>query len=100
MPPNAQGLTALVMLNILRASIRRSGCDGAERLHVEIEAARLVFAVRDAFHRRPVVHRVPRAGLTDKEFAELRAAIDPEKAMRGCRAAADAGQRHGVSQRR
>ncbi|TIX26210.1 MAG: gamma-glutamyltransferase, partial [Mesorhizobium sp.] len=50
MPPNNQGLTALIMLNVL------SGCslgslepNGAERFHLEIEAGRLAYQDRDNF---------------------------------------------------
>ena len=47
-PPNGQGLTALVMLNILE-NFDLAALDplGPERFHLVLEAARLGFAVRD-----------------------------------------------------
>lgn len=47
-PPNNQGLTALLMLNILSGQTL-SGLDphGADRFHLEIEAARLAYRERD-----------------------------------------------------
>ena len=50
MPPNNQGLTALLMLNILSGfDLSGSRPDGAERLHLEIEAGRLAYRDRDAY---------------------------------------------------
>ena len=48
-PPNGQGLTALVMLNILE-NFDLAALDplGPERFHLVLEAARLGFAVRDS----------------------------------------------------
>ena len=47
-PPNGQGLTALVMLNILE-NFDVASLDplGADRFHLVLEAARLGFAMRD-----------------------------------------------------
>ena len=52
-PPNGQGLTALVMLNILE-NFDLAALDplGPERFHLVLEAARLGFAVRDTPYRR------------------------------------------------
>ncbi len=48
-PPNNQGLTALVMLNILEGFDLRSMAPlSAARTHLEIEAGKLAFAVRNA----------------------------------------------------
>jgi gamma-glutamyltranspeptidase/glutathione hydrolase len=48
MPPNNQGLTALVMLNILaRHDLARLDPHGTARFHLEIEAARLAYHERD-----------------------------------------------------
>ena len=47
-PPNGQGLTALVMLNILENfDLKALDPLGPERFHLVLEAARLGFAVRD-----------------------------------------------------
>ena len=53
-PPNNQGLTALLMLNIL-SGFDVSGFDplGAPRLHLEIEAGRLAYRDRDALIADP-----------------------------------------------
>ena len=84
MPPNNQGLTALVMLNVL------SGFDlgsldplGAERLHLEVESGRLAYRDRDRFIADQDHMTVAVGDLLSPSYAaRLRAAIDPERAMR------------------
>lgn len=47
-PPNGQGITALIMLRLLDlARAGEHGPDSVERHHLEIEAGRLAYAVRD-----------------------------------------------------
>jgi len=80
-PPNTQGLTALVMLNILENfDLRALDPLGPERFHLVLEAARLGFAVRDT-HVADAAHmRTPVAGLLDKAWAKkLAAKIDLNK---------------------
>lgn len=82
-PPNNQGLTALLMLNIL------SGFDvagfeplGAARLHLEIEAGRLAYRDRDALIADPDKVPVPVDALLSPAYAaRLRAEIDPERRL-------------------
>jgi gamma-glutamyltranspeptidase/glutathione hydrolase len=80
-PPNAQGLTALVMLNILE-NFDVASLDplGADRFHLVLEAARLSFAVRDT-HIADAAHmRTSVADLLDKKFAKtLASLIDMKK---------------------
>ncbi len=80
-PPNGQGLTALVMLNILENfDIKTLDPLGPERFHLVLEAARLGFAVRDT-HIADALHmRTPVADLLDKGFArKLASLIDMNK---------------------
>ena len=80
-PPNGQGLTALVMLNILENfDLKALDPLGPERFHLVLEAARLGFAVRDT-HIADAAHmRTPVADLLDKGFAkELASLIDMKK---------------------
>src|ERR1043166_5817663 len=81
LPPNGQGLTALVLLNILaHFDMGKLDPAGPERLHLALEAARLAFGVRDAHISDPATMREPVAGLLDKGFAKkLSALLDPEK---------------------
>ncbi len=70
-PPNGQGLTALVMLNVLE-NFDLAAFDplGPERFHLVLEAARLAYAVRDR-HLADAKHmRIPVADLIDKGFAK------------------------------
>ena len=80
-PPNAQGLTALVMLNILE-NFDVASLDplGADRFHLVLEAARLSFAVRDTHIADEAHMRTPVADLLDKKFAKtLASLIDMKK---------------------
>jgi gamma-glutamyltranspeptidase / glutathione hydrolase len=70
LPPNGQGLTALVMLNILeRFDLAALEPAGAERFHIVLEAARHAFAVRDAHIADPDFMRASVPALLDKAFA-------------------------------
>jgi gamma-glutamyltranspeptidase / glutathione hydrolase len=70
LPPNGQGLVALVLLNILEHfDLAALDPDGPERLHIALEAARLAFAVRDAHVADPKSMRVSAPSLLDKGFA-------------------------------
>ena len=78
LPPNTQGLTALVLLNILeRFDLAALDPLGAERFHVALEAARLAYAVRDTHVADPAFMRAAVPALLDKRFAaELAGRID------------------------
>jgi gamma-glutamyltranspeptidase/glutathione hydrolase len=70
LPPSGQGVVALVLLNILENfDLAKLAPDGAERLHVALEAARLAFGVRDAHVAEPAFMRVSVPALLDKGFA-------------------------------
>lgn len=70
-PPNGQGLTALVMLNILE-NFDMAALDplGPERFHLVLEAARLAYAVRDTHIADDAHMRIPVADLLSKGFAK------------------------------
>ncbi|MGC1309554.1 MAG: gamma-glutamyltransferase [Phormidesmis sp.] len=82
-PPNGQGLTALIMLNIL------SGFDltdfapmSGQRLHLECEAARLAYGVRDRYIADPNQANIPLETLLSDDYAaQLRAKISLDKVM-------------------
>jgi gamma-glutamyltranspeptidase/glutathione hydrolase len=84
LPPNGQGLAALVLLNILENfDLASLDPDGAERLHIALEAARLTFAVRDTHVADPGFMRLAASSLLDKGFArELAGKIDPRKRVK------------------
>jgi gamma-glutamyltranspeptidase / glutathione hydrolase len=81
LPPNTQGLIALVLLNILeRFDLAALDPLGAERFHLALEAARLAYAVRDRHLADPAAMRVSVAALIDKPFAaQLAGRIDPAR---------------------
>ncbi len=83
MPPNNQGLTALLMLNILSGfDLRALDPNGAERLHLEIEAGRLAYRDRDTYLGDQDRVHVPVKELLSSAYADrLRGEIDPHRAM-------------------
>ncbi len=80
-PPNTQGLTALVTLNILETfDLAALEPLGADRFHLMLEAARMAFAVRDTHIAELSRMRVPVGALNDKAFARtLAAKLDPTR---------------------
>jgi gamma-glutamyltranspeptidase / glutathione hydrolase len=91
-PPNGQGITTLLALNLLE-DFELASLDGLspQRLHLEIEALRLAFA--DAFHyvADPAFARIPLEELLSKDYAAgRRKFIDPEQAAREVRYGAPA----------
>jgi gamma-glutamyltranspeptidase/glutathione hydrolase len=70
LPPNTQGLTALVLLNILeRFDLAALDPLGPDRFHLALEAARLAYAVRDTHVADPAFMRAELPALLDKRFA-------------------------------
>lgn len=81
-PPNGQGATAILMLNILsHFDIARMDPDGSQRAHIEAEAAKLAYDTRnrllaDPDHTARLDHM-----LAPETAAKLAALIDPQNAM-------------------
>jgi gamma-glutamyltranspeptidase / glutathione hydrolase len=82
LPPNGQGLTALEMLNILGGyDIGSLEHNGAEYLHLLIEAKKLAFSDRDHFITDPDFEKIPTDKLLSKDYAkDLRKEIEVRKA--------------------
>jgi len=80
-PPNGQGLTALVMLNILENfNVGSLEPFGADRFHLVLEAARLGYAVRDTHIADEAHMRMRITDLLDKRFGnKLASLIDMKK---------------------
>ncbi|WP_274626897.1 gamma-glutamyltransferase family protein [Arvimicrobium flavum] len=81
MPPNGQGITALILLGLMeRIGVRTAAPDSVERYHLEIEAARLAYAVRDHLVGDPETMTVaPAAILSDAHLDALAGRIDPRR---------------------
>ncbi|MTH96274.1 gamma-glutamyltransferase family protein [Roseibium sp. RKSG952] len=64
LPPNGQGVIALVILGILeRFDLESLDPLGADRFHLQMEAARLAYAVRDRFVTDPAFMEIGAADL-------------------------------------
>jgi gamma-glutamyltranspeptidase/glutathione hydrolase len=92
LPPNGQGLTALVALNLLECfdpsqAPATSGLDW----HRRIEAIKLACADRDAYLADPQQVAVPVNELLDKRYARRRAASIGERALPGASAGLGSG---------
>jgi gamma-glutamyltranspeptidase/glutathione hydrolase len=81
LPPNNQGIVALIMLNMLsRMGPLSDDPTAAARYHVMIEAARLAYAMRDAFVADPDMAKVPVAHMLSAAVADdLVARIDRQR---------------------
>jgi gamma-glutamyltranspeptidase/glutathione hydrolase len=81
-PPNGQGITALIALNILEGfDLAKLRSQPAQYYHTLIEATKLAFADRNRYIADPSVSKVPVAELLSKDYAaKRRALIDPKKA--------------------
>lgn len=81
-PPNSQGLAALLALGILNHfDVRQYGPDSADSLHLQIEAMKLAFS--DAYHYvgDPASMPIDGKALLDPAYMETRAGqIDPARA--------------------
>ena len=72
-PPNGQGLTALIALNILEGfDLSELDPLGTDRLHLEIEAMRLAFADTRWFVADPKTNPAPLEALLSKTYAAER----------------------------
>jgi gamma-glutamyltranspeptidase / glutathione hydrolase len=81
-PPNGQGITALIALNILEG-FDLAGLEtlSPEKMHLMIEAMRLAFADAKWYVADPAFSKVPMAELLSKEYAsERRKLIDLKRA--------------------
>jgi gamma-glutamyltranspeptidase / glutathione hydrolase len=82
MPPNGQGLAALMMLNLMeRFPLGQSPHNSADVLHVEIEAKKLAYADLLRYIGDPKFSKLPVAELLSKQRAQDRAGeIDAQHA--------------------
>src|SRR5580765_444039 len=82
LPPNGQGIAALMMLSLLEQSpIGSYGHNSAEALHTLIEAKKLAYADLAKHVGDPAFEAVPADAMLSKAYAAERAReIDPERA--------------------
>ena len=82
-PPNGQGLTALLALNIVRGfDLGQIDYGSAERLHLLIEAMKLAFADASAYIADPRHAKVPLRGLLSESYTRTRRdLIEPGTAL-------------------
>src|SRR3990172_4683380 len=80
LPPSNQGIVALMLLKMLERVGLPADPVSAERYHVQLEAARLAFAMRDAFVADPAMAAVPVAHmLSDAVIDKLAARVDRKR---------------------
>jgi gamma-glutamyltranspeptidase / glutathione hydrolase len=83
LPPNNQGLTALLILNILEGlDLTSMRADPVRYYHTLIEATKIAFADRNRYIADPAFAKLPVKELLSKDYAvKRRALIDPAKAI-------------------
>jgi gamma-glutamyltranspeptidase/glutathione hydrolase len=81
-PPNGQGLTALIALNVLsHCGLRRHGARSAERYHLMIEAMKLAWVYRNRHIGDPAFADIPVEDLLSERLAQkLAGLIDMNRA--------------------
>jgi gamma-glutamyltranspeptidase/glutathione hydrolase len=81
-PPNGQGATAILLLNILgHFDLAAMDPLGAERIHIEAEASKLAYDARNRFIADPDHMTRLDHMLSPETAARLAALIDPKRAM-------------------
>lgn len=87
-PPNGQGITALIALNILEGfDLASMDLLSPEKMHLMIEAMRLAFADAKWYVSDPAFAKIPMKELLSKEYASerrklidlKRATVDPQR---------------------
>ncbi|GGO08087.1 gamma-glutamyltransferase family protein [Saccharibacillus kuerlensis] len=78
-PPNGQGLVALMALNILEG-FAPGEKDSMSTLHRQLEAIKLAFADGEAYIADPAHMRTSLEGLLSREYADTRRALISEEA--------------------
>ncbi len=92
LPPNGQGIAALIALNVLETFDPGDAPAGsALDWHRRIEAVKLAFADRGAYVADPEHAQVPVKALLDKHYARRRAAAIGERALPGAEPGLGAG---------
>jgi gamma-glutamyltranspeptidase/glutathione hydrolase len=83
LPPNNQGLTALLILNILEGlDLQGMRNDPGGYYHTIIEATKIAFADRNRYIADPAFAKLPVKALISKEYAvKRRALLDPKRAI-------------------
>jgi gamma-glutamyltranspeptidase/glutathione hydrolase len=82
LPPSNQGITGLIMLNVLKElpAYRAMKPDSVERHHVLLEVSRLAYAARDRWVADPDQAQVPVEGLLSQDFArKLASRVDMKR---------------------
>ncbi len=95
MPPNGQGATAILMANIMsHFDLRALDPSGADRTHLEAEAAKLAYDARNRFIADPAASAQYLDHMLSPETAKrLADLIDMDRAMEGPAALAEAVHR-------
>ena len=84
LPPNGQGIAALMMLNIMeRFPLAQYGHNSADALHVMIEAKKLAYADLLRYVGDPRFSHIPVSAMLSKRYAAMRAALI-DKARANC----------------
>jgi gamma-glutamyltranspeptidase/glutathione hydrolase len=83
LPPNNQGIAALILLNILEGiDLRAMRNDPVRYYHTLIEATKIAFADRNRWVADPAFAALPVRELLSKDYAATRRAlIDPKRAI-------------------
>lgn len=79
-PPNGQGLTAIMIVKLLNKLKQGEAVDSVERAHLEMELGRIGYAARDAYISDPqtMQYSVEKL-LSDQHIDSLAKLFDPEK---------------------
>jgi gamma-glutamyltranspeptidase / glutathione hydrolase len=76
LPPNLQGIGALVMLNIMEQfDLHKFGLNSTRALHVQIEAKKLAYADVLRYVGDPKMSKLPVSGMLSKTYAAERAKL-------------------------